>query len=433
MLIAINFFCIPETFLSYKLPRSKLRDEIISLFANELISLKKNNLWNEFHSEKEFSVKGFKALDEVIEDAFESRKEQLRDSSLSFDQDKNTNQQFGFTLIDCLINQHLSSSLPDDENNNKNGSTNNERKNDERKNGERMGAKRKGGDERIAVRMSKKSILNEMKGITVTGVEPVSSTLTWILIHLSQDPSLVQRMRMEIDEQIKKANGTKQTTIDEDGDADSKDGRDAIIEDAKIGARDNEDGRWKSIKSNSKLEIIQKVTLIDSLIQEVINLHPPVECLERKVVKNLTLSTPSSSVEIPPGVTVIVCSAFKNSSKDEKNQDKETSNCQNFRHSCLKVPPLNLNFENLNFEKKKSSHFPSFGLGIRRCLGETFAIQLLRILVAEFIQNFDITPDSTFQKIASQNLASKELASQTIVLGTLSEFHSENLVIKRRR
>lgn len=399
--------------MCYKLSGSEKRNDMINLFVNDVASLKTCNLFDDNKKLDNETNRGLESLNEVISDAFESRKELLTRNnnncgslSLSLNRDndggdKNESSSYGFTLIDCLIRQHLSGNFTSTETSK------------EQKKRDAVNVDKKKKKEML---LSKECILNELAAVIVAGVEPVSKLLTNILLHLANEPSAMERMRTEIDEECKKMGNASDVS-------------NVQANNRKKGG--NEDVSWRSIKqTDRKIRIMNSVRLIDYLISEVMTIHPPVEFVSRKVVKEtVSLLLPSGvPCNIPTGVNVTVCL----SSRDEvgcgmKDEDGDGK----IGNGTKGLPRLNL-------DKRRAKDIPfSFGSGIRSCIGQKFAIQLLKIFLIEFVTNFDLnldpkdnnqTDNLRIETLQDSNCNHSDLQS----VQTNSPFQS-NLLIKRRR
>lgn len=409
----IIILCFPETFLCYNLPRGCQRDDIIKLFADELIT-NKHGIQDLDTNKNESRQQGMKSLADVINDAFESRKEQLLNHDTfnlnqgnddgHHDDGHEQDSSFGFTLIDCLIKKHLLTCTP-------------EKEQKMLPQQQKMLQKRMDQSTKEKDLLSKQAILNEISGLIVSGVEPVSKTLTWITLHLANQPELAQKMRMEIDGEVQKM-------MEKDG----------------LRSKNNEKDFWKSIKRDAKIKIIDKTSsLIDCLITEVMRNHPPIEYLRRKVVSDVTMITDSmTTCTIPNGVDAIIClNPVEDCNQDVNGTDYNLNMIENMKFQTLKKVSVS--------SKRYKQRGISFGSGIRSCLGEQFALQLLKILTIELVQNYsfdidckrDNEKDVRLRRDNNQTASMEQISkskrsfSDSKSFAKLSDFHSFDLVIKR--
>ncbi|KAG8488038.1 hypothetical protein CXB51_018203 [Gossypium anomalum] len=184
-------------------------------------------------------------------------------------------------------------------------------------------------DARQLITLNNQQIKGVLMDMFIAGTDTTSSALVWTFIELIRNPPLMEKVKYEV---------------------------------RKVG-----NGRDKIEESD-----IPKLHYLHSVIKETLRLHPPVLLLvPRETTKNCAIEY----YEIPAKTRVII------NAKSIGTDPKYLENPHEFRPDIFMTSSVDFKGQHLEF-------LP-FGVGQRGCPGTSFAIMLLHLTVANFLNRFD--------------------------------------------
>jgi cytochrome P450 len=166
---------------------------------------------------------------------------------------------------------------------------------------------------------------DEVIGFFIAGHETVSSALTWAFYLLSQNPESWRKLKAEVDEVL--------------------------------------GGRTPTVEDVPKLKYVEYVLL------EAMRLYPPIFVLMRRAVADDVVG----GYHVPAGSTVVLCAYVTHRHRDFWDNPE--------------------GFDPERFAPERSAHLPRlayfpFGGGPRKCIGNTFAMIEMPIVVAMVAQRY---------------------------------------------
>ncbi|ORX92671.1 14-alpha sterol demethylase Cyp51B [Basidiobolus meristosporus CBS 931.73] len=201
-------------------------------------------------------------------------------------------------------------------------------------------------------KMTDKEVAHMMIAVLMAGQHTSSTTTTWLIMHLARDPKL----RAQLYEEQKTVFGEELGPLTFDG--------------------------------------LNKCTLLDSVLKEVLRIHPPIVAIFRKVSKPIAF--PNSNIVIPAGHYLCSSPFVTQVSEEHYEKPLEFDPSRWLKKDNTEVVQDDSNFGVVG--KGTNSPYLPFGAGRHRCIGEPFAYVQIKTIVSQMIRMFEIEqlPDAKF-------------------------------------
>ncbi|KAI9201870.1 cytochrome P450 [Polychytrium aggregatum] len=188
-----------------------------------------------------------------------------------------------------------------------------------------------------------------MIALLMAGQHTSSTTTTWILLHLAQNPKIAQEIMRE---QSMVLTGRPDTPADQLPPLD--------------------------------YDSLRQLTYLDNTMKETLRMHSPLHTLMRKVVKNCEFQ----GYTIPKGH--FLCMSPTVSQYDSTRfPDPETFDPTRHVNSTEGAGEWTINGVDIS-QKSAKSHFLPFGAGRHRCIGEAFAFVQVKTIISMMLRRIQL-------------------------------------------
>ncbi len=200
-------------------------------------------------------------------------------------------------------------------------------------------------------KMTDEEVAHMMIAILMAGQHTSSTTTTWMLYRMAQNPETIEMARKEMSTVL---TGHPNTP-------------------------------WKEMPTDFDYDQLKKFTILDYCMKETLRLHPPIHTIMRKVTEEMEFS----GMKIPVGH--YICSAPCVSQLDPiQYEDPERFDAM--RHvNGEDIGEWAMNATTLEvLQRSARSHYVPFGAGRHRCIGEQFAYMQVKTIVATILCQYDV-------------------------------------------
>lgn len=146
-------------------------------------------------------------------------------------------------------------------------------------------------------------------------------------------------------------------------------------------------------------EVINRLKIVNIILQEVLRLYPPLPFMVRKTCKTMKLENRT----LPAGTEIIIPIAAVHHDEELWGEDARQFNPQRFSEGVSKAA-------------KYPMAFMPFGLGPRICIGMNFSMIEAKVVLAMILQRFSFVPSPSYVHAPAQDFTiSPQHGAQIIV------------------
>ncbi|KAJ3041262.1 Lanosterol 14-alpha-demethylase [Rhizophlyctis rosea] len=209
-------------------------------------------------------------------------------------------------------------------------------------------------------KMSDTDVAHMMIATLMAGQHTSSTTVSWILFELANNPHVIPEL---IKEQSEVLTGSPDTPI--------------------------------SSLPSFDYDQLRKMPLLECVMKETLRLHPPIHTVMRLVVKDLEYK----GYTIPAGHFICGSQAV---SQMDPTRYPDPEKFDPWRHMGSDEGSGEWTINGVDIAQKSAkSHFLPFGAGRHRCIGEAFAYVQIKTIIATFLREFefDLLRDDKGEKV----------------------------------